>query len=133
MASPQKEKGYTAIANEIMEVIMKTNLNGTQFRIVMAIWRSTYGYHKKEKEISYSTLAEYIEASRSQVAREIRKYFGADVFQTVIPRNVRIAEAPSHGKPVNAYSRMSKGAEAYDRLAIEFFRRERRTEEQNVR
>ena len=50
---------------------MKTNLNGTQFRIVMAIWRSTYGYHKKEKEISYSTLAEYIEASRSQVAREI--------------------------------------------------------------
>ncbi len=68
-----------------------------------------------------------------QVAREIRKYFGADVFQTVIPRNVRIAEAPSHGKPVNAYSRMSRGAEAYDRLAIEFFRRERRMEAKNVR
>ena len=68
-----------------------------------------------------------------QVAKEIRKYFGSEVFQTVIPRNVRIAEAPSHGKPVNAYSRMSRGAEAYDRLAIEFFRRERRMEEQNVR
>lgn len=68
-----------------------------------------------------------------QVAREVRKYFGSEVFQTVIPRNVRIAEAPSHGKPVNAYSRMSRGAEAYDRLAIEFFRRERRMEEKNVR
>ncbi len=64
-----------------------------------------------------------------QVAREVRKYFGTAVYQTVIPRNVRIAEAPSHGKPVNAYSRLSRGAEAYDRLAIEFFRRERlRTE-----
>ncbi len=60
-----------------------------------------------------------------QVAKEVRKYFGTAVFQTVIPRNVRIAEAPSHGKPVNAYSRLSRGAEAYDRLAIEFFRRER--------
>lgn len=65
-----------------------------------------------------------------QVSREIRKYFGSVVFQTVIPRNVRIAEAPSHGKPVTAYSRLSRGAEAYDRLAIEFFRRERKRSEE---
>ena len=39
-----------------------------------------------------------------------------------IPRNVRIAEAPSHGKPVSAYSRLSRGANAYDLLAIEFFK-----------
>ena len=58
----------------------------------------------------------------SQVAREIGKYFSGAVFSTVIPRNVRIAEAPSHGKPVGIYSRMSKGATAYDCLAIEFFR-----------
>lgn len=58
----------------------------------------------------------------NQVVLEIRKYFGKAVFATVVPRNVRIAEAPSHGKPVGAYSRMSRGANAYDCLAVEFFR-----------
>lgn len=57
-----------------------------------------------------------------QVAREIRQYFGKAVFSTVVPRNVRIAEAPSHGKPVVAYSPMSRGADAYGSLVIEFFR-----------
>lgn len=66
-----------------------------------------------------------------QVAREIRKYFGTAVFQTVIPRNVRIAEAPSHGKPVQAYSRLSRGSEAYNRLATEMLRREKIMEESN--
>lgn len=58
----------------------------------------------------------------NQVAREIKKYFDGAVYSTVVPRNVRIAEAPSHGMPVGAYSRMSRGATAYDCLAIEFFR-----------
>ena len=58
----------------------------------------------------------------NQVVQEIRKYFGKAVYSTIIPRNVRIAEAPSHGKPVGAYSRLSRGATAYDCLAIEFFR-----------
>lgn len=58
----------------------------------------------------------------NQVAREIKKYFGGAVYSTVVPRNVRIAEAPSHGMPVGAYSRMSRGATAYDCLAVEFFR-----------
>ena len=57
-----------------------------------------------------------------QVGREIRKFFGPAVFSTVIPRNVRIAEAPSHRMPVGAYSPLSRGAEAFDCLAIEFFR-----------
>ena len=57
-----------------------------------------------------------------QVAQEIDRHFGRAVYRTVIPRNVRIAEAPSHGKPVSAYSRLSRGADAYDRLAIEFFK-----------
>lgn len=58
----------------------------------------------------------------AQVAQEVQKYFGKAVYKTVIPRNVRIAEAPSHGKPVSAYSRLSRGANAYDLLAIEFFK-----------
>ena len=54
-----------------------------------------------------------------QVASDLRSFFGAQVFNTVIPRNVRIAEAPSHGKPVIFYDIHSKGAESYIQLAQE--------------
>jgi len=54
-----------------------------------------------------------------QVAAEIRKFFGNKVYKTVIPRNIRIAEAPSHGKPVIAYDRISRGSAAYIKLAAE--------------
>ena len=54
-----------------------------------------------------------------QVAQEVRRHFTGNVFATVIPRNVRLAEAPSHGLPVTAYDRSSRGADAYQRLALE--------------
>jgi chromosome partitioning protein len=60
-----------------------------------------------------------------QVAREIRGFFGDKVFSTVIPRNVRLGEAPSHGLPVMLYDVRSRGAEAYLALARELLRRER--------
>jgi chromosome partitioning protein len=58
-----------------------------------------------------------------QVAGEVREFFKAKVFQTVIPRNVRLAEAPSHGMPVATYDPKSRGAEAYNALATEFLAR----------
>lgn len=58
-----------------------------------------------------------------QVVVEIEKFFKTKVFKTVIPRNVRIAEAPSHGEPVGVYDRFSKGAKAYKDLAREVERR----------
>jgi chromosome partitioning protein len=54
-----------------------------------------------------------------QVASDLRSFFGTQVFQSVIPRNVRLAEAPSHGKPIHFYDIHSKGAEAYVNLAKE--------------
>jgi chromosome partitioning protein len=54
-----------------------------------------------------------------QVAADLRSFFGAQVFNAVIPRNVRLAEAPSHGKPIHIYDKCSKGAEAYLQLARE--------------
>ena len=61
----------------------------------------------------------------AQVLTEVKKYFKDKVFDTTIPRNVRVAEAPSHGVPVGAYDKFSKGAKAYKDLAREV---ERRTE-----
>jgi len=58
-------------------------------------------------------------ALSAQVLAEIKKYFKDKVFATTIPRNVRVAEAPSHGVPVGAYDRFSKGAKAYKDLAHE--------------
>lgn len=58
-----------------------------------------------------------------QVVEDIRRHLGNRVFETVIPRNVRLGEAPSYGKPVLAYDIKSKGAEAYLALAREFLRR----------
>jgi len=54
-----------------------------------------------------------------EVLEEIRKYFKNKVFNTTIPRNVRVAEAPSHGVPVGAYDKFSKGAKAYKDFARE--------------
>lgn len=59
----------------------------------------------------------------TQVAQEVRRHFPGKVFANVIPRNVRLAEAPSHGLPVMAYDRSSKGALAYTALAAEVIRK----------
>lgn len=58
-----------------------------------------------------------------QVASEIQKHFGDLVFKTVIPRNVRLSESPSHGKTILEYDKSSTGAKAYIKLANEFLRR----------
>ena len=55
----------------------------------------------------------------NQVAQEVRRHFPGKVFTTVIPRNVRLAEAPSHGIPVTAYDKYSRGSQAYKTLAEE--------------
>ena len=55
----------------------------------------------------------------TQVAQEVRRHFPGKVFSTAIPRNVRLAEAPSHGLPVTAYDRGSRGAVAYQQVAAE--------------
>jgi chromosome partitioning protein len=55
----------------------------------------------------------------TQVAQEVRRHFPGKVLSTVVPRNVRLSEAPSHGLPVTAYDRSSKGAVAYRAIAAE--------------
>jgi chromosome partitioning protein len=58
-----------------------------------------------------------------QVAEEVKHYFPGKVYATVIPRNVRLSEAPSHGKPIFDYDRLSRGAEAYHALAAEVLKK----------
>ncbi|MFN3630210.1 MAG: ParA family protein, partial [Casimicrobiaceae bacterium] len=62
-----------------------------------------------------------------QVAAQLERHFGEKLFRAVIPRNVRLAEAPSHGLPVLLIDRMSKGAQAYVAIAQELIARHETT------
>ena len=59
----------------------------------------------------------------TQVAQEVRRHFPGKVFASVVPRNIRLAEAPSHGLPVTAYDRSSRGAVAYREMASEIIQK----------
>ena len=59
----------------------------------------------------------------NQVVKEVKRYFENKVYKTVIPRNVKLSEAPSYGMPIITYDPKSKGAKAYDKLAKEFIKR----------
>ena len=59
----------------------------------------------------------------TQVAQEVRRHFPGKVYSSAIPRNIRLAEAPSHGIPVTAYDRNSRGAAAYKQVAEEIYRK----------
>lgn len=71
MRGPQLEDGYTRIANEILEAIARFPINATQFRILMVIWRYTYGFNRKSSELSQSFIAEATGLHKKQVQREL--------------------------------------------------------------
>ena len=60
-----------------------------------------------------------------QVVNEVKKYFPKKVYKTVVPRNVRLSEAPSYGQPIQYYDKGSKGTKAYDDLAKEIMKQNR--------
>lgn len=138
MANPQLNEGYTRVANEILEQIMRLNLNGTQFRLVLAIWRYTYGFSRKDTKygMSINYLASLIDAGRSQVDRELKKLIEQNIIkekgtdekgarilsfqknykewgkQEVAPAPVEIEKSSSNKKPKygedNTYLKMAK-------------------------
>ncbi len=67
----------------------------------------------------------------TEVSEQIKQHFGEKVYRTVIPRNVRLAEAPSHGMPAMYYDKLSSGAKSYLALAGEILRREEKLRQQN--
>jgi chromosome partitioning protein len=80
-----------------------------------------------ELEVEGFVLTMYDERTKlsHQVVQDLRDYFGSQVFKTVIPRNIRLAEAPSHGKPILLYDIRSRGAESYLDFAKEVIRNDK--------
>jgi phage replication O-like protein O len=83
MANPQTEQGYTRIANEILEHISKTDLNGTQLRIVLVIWRFTYGFRRKEHELSLAFLSEALNTRKSHIDKELNALIDRKIISVV--------------------------------------------------
>lgn len=72
MASPQKEHGYTSIANELLEKIYGAPLNGSEFRICLMVIRKTYGFKKKEDWISLTQLSQGTGLKRANICRTLK-------------------------------------------------------------
>lgn len=79
MANPQTENGYTQLANELLEKIIEAKFNGTQYSIILATIRSTYGYHKKSKTLGLAFFAKVTGRHKRQIAIELN---------TLIARNI---------------------------------------------
>ena len=79
----------------------------------------------KELEIEGAVLTMYDMRTNlsNQVVREVKRYFGDSVFRTVIPRNIKLSEAPSFGMPISLYDAKSKGAKCYEKLARQFIKK----------
>lgn len=82
----------------------------------------------KDLEIEGVVLTMYDSRTRlsSQVAKEVKKYFDTNVFNTVIPRNIRLGEAPSFGLPITVYDPFSKGSRTYKKLAKELLEKHKK-------
>ena len=90
MANPQTENGFTRISNELFEKIIKAKLNGTQYGIILATIRATYGYNKKSRTLGVAFFEVSTGRHRRQVAYELDK---------LIQRNILIVKSGyTHGK-----------------------------------
>ena len=63
-----------------------------------------------------------VEVEKNQVVKEVKKYFNDKVYKNVIPRNVKLSEAPSYGMPISVYDPRSKGAKSYEKFVREFIK-----------
>ena len=72
MANPQKENGYTAIANELVEHLAMPGLNGSELRVIMVVLRKTYGFQRKSDKIPLSQFRKATRMNQAQVVRTIK-------------------------------------------------------------
>lgn len=112
MASPQTENGYTKIANEILEQIVKVPLNGTQLRIVTVVWRYTYGFNRKEHDISINFIANALNLKNTQykqVSRELKRLIDIGVLVEITKPDKNKARRISFNKNYDVWTTKSSG------------------------
>lgn len=91
MANPQKENGYTSIANEILEILARSKFNGTQFCIIQTVIRYTYGFNRKSHELSATFISKVTGIGKRQVERELSCLINMNVITIYVPGNFTVA------------------------------------------
>ena len=85
MAGPQLENGFTQIANELLEAIMRTNFNATQLKIIFCVIRFTYGFQRKSHTLSISFISRHIGISKRNISDELSKLINSNVL--IVPED----------------------------------------------
>lgn len=83
MSGPQKEHGYTPVANEIIEKLIKLPLNGTQWRIIAVVWRYTYGFSRKNHALSEGFISKGTGIHKKQIQREMNELINNCILSVV--------------------------------------------------
>ena len=110
MASPQKENGFTPISNEILEAVAGASLNGTQLRILLLLWRNSYGYHSKECALPLSYLAKMLRGNKSTISRQMRRLEELGLVSAVLPGPDGGGRAPKRYRFNKNYDSWKSGA-----------------------
>jgi phage replication O-like protein O len=106
MASPQAENGHIDVAHEVAEAVMKTNFSAYQTRIIFAVWRKTWGWHKKSDWIPLSQFVEMTEISKSHVSRTLRELIDRNVI-------IKIDNEIAFNKDYEQWRELPKGVRGY--------------------
>lgn len=83
MADPKKKNGWTPIANELLEQVYKLKLSGTQFKIIMVVWRFTYGFRRKEHDLSVTFISNAIDTDVRTIKRELNNLIDMKLIEVV--------------------------------------------------
>ncbi|PKM90317.1 MAG: hypothetical protein CVU87_02720 [Firmicutes bacterium HGW-Firmicutes-12] len=112
MANPQKENGYTPVANEIIEQLVKWPLNGTQMRIILTIWRYCYGFNRKNHEFSITFLMRALGLNTSQnkqVRRELKTLIELGIIQEIEKPTKNTSRKLAFNKNYEQWSKKNSG------------------------
>lgn len=104
MADVQLENGYTRIANEILEQIHKAKLNGTQRNIIDIVWRYTYGFQRKEHDLSVSFIANAIQGNYRVIQRELNRLIEMNIIIVKAEATFKTSRVIAFNKNVNSWA-----------------------------
>lgn len=103
MAGVQLENGFTRIANDILEALARAPLNGTQFRILLVVLRYTYGFNRKEAELSESYLSKATGIHKQQIKRELKALINSHVVNVVFEATFNSSRVIAFNKDVDQW------------------------------
>ncbi len=84
MASPQVENGFTRVSNELLEKVCQLKINATQFKIILIVWRYTYGFSRKQHALSVSFIAQAIQSDVRTVKRELNRLIDMKIISVIL-------------------------------------------------